>query len=143
MGIGSRVRRQVRLTAAILGLVVVSHFDVAAESGRAANGANSSAPSAAKSITHRPWMDLSLTPEERSNLLIKEMTLDEKVTLMHGMNKTNGQDTTDLIGYAGYVPPNLRLGIPALRLADGRAGVGNKAENVTLLPAPIAAASAW
>ncbi len=46
-------------------------------------------------------------------------------------------------GYVGYVPPNLRLGIPALTLADGRAGVGNNAHDITLLPAPIAVASSW
>ena len=34
-------------------------------------------------------------------------------------------------------------GFRHLTLADGRAGVGNKATDVTLLPAPIAAASSW
>ena len=46
-------------------------------------------------------------------------------------------------GYVGYVPPNARLGIPALTLADGRAAVGNGATDITLFPAPIAAASGW
>ncbi len=85
----------------------------------------------------RPWSNRSLSPLERANLLIKQMTLDEKVTMLHGV------DPLPAKAYVGYVPPNERLGIPAITLADGRAGVGNGAKNVTLLPAPIAAASSW
>jgi beta-glucosidase len=85
----------------------------------------------------RPWTDRSLSPIERANLLLKEMTLDEKIVMMHGV------DPIPFKAYVGYVPPNTRLGIPALTLADGRAGVGNGARGVTLLPAPIAAASSW
>src|SRR5689334_2393588 len=85
----------------------------------------------------RPWMNPALTPEQRANLLIHEMTLDEKITMLHGVQPIPIQ------GYVGYVPPNARLGIPALKLADGRAGVGNGAKDVTLLPAPIAAAASW
>ncbi|MGH9771584.1 MAG: beta-glucosidase family protein [Candidatus Acidiferrales bacterium] len=65
------------------------------------------------------------------------MTLNDKIALVHGVHLKS------LHGYTGYVPANRRLGIPALRLADGRAGVGNHAKNVTLLPAPICAASSW
>ena len=85
----------------------------------------------------RPWSNRSLSPLERANLLIKQMTRDEKVTMLHGV------DPLPAKAYVGYVPPNERLGIPAITLADGRAGVGNGAKNVTLLPAPIAAASSW
>ena len=85
----------------------------------------------------RPWSNRSLSPVQRANLLIKVMTLDEKITLMHGVKPI------PIKGYVGYVPANPRLGIPALTLADGRAGVGNGARDITLLPAPIAAASSW
>ncbi len=85
----------------------------------------------------RPWLNKSLTPEQRTDLLLHAMTLDEKITMVHGV------DPRPIKGYVGYVPPNPRLGIPALRLADGRAGVGNDATNVTLLPAPIAVAASW
>ena len=85
----------------------------------------------------RPWNNNSLTPVQRANLLIKQMTLDEKIAIVHGapLKPTKA--------YVGYVPPNPRLGIPAITLADGRAGVGNHARDVTLLPAPIAVASSW
>jgi beta-glucosidase len=65
------------------------------------------------------------------------MTLDEKITMMHGVYPVPNKE------YVGYVPAIPRLGIPSLHLADGRAGVGNYAKDVTLLPAPIAAASSW
>ncbi len=97
----------------------------------------------------RSWMNASLSPERRAELLIEAMTLDDKIALMHGVNRITGDAASgynfDLPpqGYVGYVPPNKRLGIPALTLADGRAGVGNKAHDVTLLPAPVAAASSW
>jgi beta-glucosidase len=85
----------------------------------------------------RPWMRRSLTPEQRGDLLLHAMTLEEKITMVHGV------DPRPMAGYVGYVPGNTRLGIPALRLADGRAGVGNGAKDVTLLPAPIAATASW
>ncbi|HZC43101.1 MAG TPA: glycoside hydrolase family 3 C-terminal domain-containing protein [Acidobacteriaceae bacterium] len=98
------------------------------------------APAAAFSQSNpsnRPWMRRSLTPEQRADLLLQAMTLDEKITMVHGV------DPRPIPGYVGFVPGNTRLGIPALRLADGRAGVGNGAKDVTLLPAPIAATSSW
>jgi beta-glucosidase len=103
---------------------------------------------AAAGSSARPWMDKSLSPRKRADLLIKAMTLDEKIVMMHGATPMGiPRKEDDFIfppqGYVGYVPANKRLGIPALTLADGRAGVGNQAKDVTLLPAPIAAASSW
>lgn len=90
-----------------------------------------------KPPTNHPWMNPSLAPEQRADLLLGAMTLEEKITMMHGV------EPRPIRGYVGYVPPDPRLGIPALRLADGRAGVGNGAKDVTMLPAPIAAAASW
>src|ERR1039458_1152606 len=91
----------------------------------------------ARATCKRRWKNALLFPQQRADLLLKQMTLDEKITMVHGV------DPMPLKGYVGYVPPNPRLGIPALRLADGRAAVGNGAHDITLLPAPIAAASGW
>lgn len=85
----------------------------------------------------RPWMNRTLSAERRADLLIEQMTLDEKITLVHGVDPVPAKQ------YVGYVSANPRLGIPAITLADGRAGVGNDARDITLLPAPIAAASGW
>lgn len=68
--------------------------------------------------------------------LIGKLTLDEKISLLHGAT-----DPASL-GQAGYVPGVPRLGIPPLRLADGPAGV-RVARHATALPAPVLLASAF
>jgi beta-glucosidase len=65
--------------------------------------------------------------------LVERLTLDEKISLLHGAEDPGS------LGQAGYVPSVPRLGIPALRLADGPAGV-RVSEPATALPAPIALA---
>jgi beta-glucosidase len=82
---------------------------------------------AAQAPAERPWNDRSLQPARRAELLLAAMTLDEKITMVHG-----GRG-----GYVGNVPANARLGIPALNLSDGPAGVGNRKTQVTAFPAPI------
>ncbi|MEU6377348.1 glycoside hydrolase family 3 N-terminal domain-containing protein [Streptomyces sp. NPDC046909] len=68
--------------------------------------------------------------------LIAKLTLDEKISLLHGAT-----DPASL-GQAGYVPGVERLGIPPLRLADGPAGV-RVTQHATALPAPVLLASAF
>jgi len=68
--------------------------------------------------------------------LIAKLTLDEKISLLHGAT-----DPASL-GQAGYVPGVPRLGIPPLRLTDGPAGVRVTA-HATALPAPVLLASAF
>ncbi|MET7480185.1 glycoside hydrolase family 3 N-terminal domain-containing protein [Streptomyces sp. NPDC005648] len=68
--------------------------------------------------------------------LIARLTLDEKISLLHGAT-----DPASL-GQAGYVPGVPRLGIPPLRLTDGPAGVRVTA-HATALPAPALLASAF
>ncbi|MEW9556068.1 glycoside hydrolase family 3 protein [Nonomuraea sp. NPDC050783] len=68
--------------------------------------------------------------------LLRELTLEEKVSLLHGATDPASK------GQAGYVPGVPRLGIPELRLADGPAGV-RVAARATALPAPVALASTF
>jgi beta-glucosidase len=82
----------------------------------------------------QPWMNTALAPVDRANLLLAAMTQAEKLTMMHGGGSC---------GYAGCVPANTRLGIPALRLQDGPVGVGDGATGVTQLAAPVAGAASW
>ncbi len=82
----------------------------------------------------QPWMNTSLSPDQRANLLIAQMTLDEKIAELHGASGS---------AYVGYVPANTRLGIPALYLEDGPAGVADGMTGVTQLPAPVAGAASW
>ncbi|WP_329388180.1 glycoside hydrolase family 3 C-terminal domain-containing protein [Streptomyces sp. NBC_01351] len=72
----------------------------------------------------------------RIDALLERLTLDEKTALLHG-----ARDPASL-GQAGYVPGVPRLGIPALRLADGPAGV-RVDRPATALPAPVMLASAF
>jgi beta-glucosidase len=72
----------------------------------------------------------------RIERLLEELTLDEKIDLVHG--------TTDPKGEAvGYVPPVERLDIPALRMVDGPLGVRLPDGSSTAFPASISLASTW
>ena len=33
---------------------------------------------------NQPWMNSSLSPEERAGMVLKQMTLEEKISLLHG-----------------------------------------------------------
>src|ERR1039458_694177 len=145
-----RFSRAVLLILSACCLILFAHVPAKAQSATAparAVTASTGAKLAAADPAQRPWMNKLLSPRQRADLLIKAMTLDEKTTMMHGagtcLEVWTDKCPMQIKGYIGYVPPIQRLGIPQLTLADGRAGVGNKAENVTLLPAPIAAASSW
>src|SRR5258708_3157495 len=77
-----------------------------------------------------PWMNTSLSPDERVALLLAQMTLEEKVGMVHG--KSNDAYAT---------APIARLGIPALTMTDGPAGI--TLGQATALPAPIGLAATW
>ncbi len=77
-----------------------------------------------------PWMNTSLLPDERAALLLAQMTLEEKVAMVHG--RSNDTYST---------APIPRLGIPALAMTDGPAGV--TVGKTTALPAPIGLAATW
>jgi len=90
-------------------------------------------------------MDKSLTPDQRADLVMAQMTLDEKIALVHG---TGGfaQSGARSNGGAGVVEGIPRLGLPDLQLADSAVGVRAAAERgryATLLPSTIAEAATW
>ena len=100
--------------------------------------AASAAPS--PKSTDRPWMNTALSPGDRARLLVAQMTLDEKIAMVHGAGYPSLPNTS---GYAGVVPVNTRLGIPALYLADSPVGVGNGSTGVTQFADTSALASTW
>src|SRR3954469_14388147 len=65
----------------------------------------------------KPWMNVALTPEQRANLVLKELTLDEKIKLVFGHFGTNmpwkniPQIPAAIPDSAGYVEGVPRLGI--------------------------------
>ena len=91
-----------------------------------------------------PWSDKSLSPDQRADLLIQQMTLDEKLLLVHG--DSGEVALKNSLGGAGYVPGIPRLGIPALQMSDGRSGVANIGRTgryATALPSALANAASW
>jgi beta-glucosidase len=97
-----------------------------------------------------PWMNASLSPDERADLVLKEMTLEEKIALLHGVGMPTDEPVTPEnapsnrgVGYAVGVP---RLGIPGIDMSDAAYGVRSSGVNgrySTALPANVAAAASW
>jgi beta-glucosidase len=98
----------------------------------------------------RPWMNPSFSPDERAGLVLKEMTLDEKIAMLHGVGMPTEQPVTPEnmlsnrgVGYSAGVP---RLGIPGIDMSDAAYGVRSSGVNgrySTALPANVAAAASW
>jgi beta-glucosidase len=102
------------------------------------------------SETSHPWMNRSLSPDERASMVVKEMTIDEKIQMLHGTGMVGLSPMSPLAihsnGGAGYVPGIPRLGIPALQMSDAAYGVRVSGENgrySTALPSDIAGAATW
>ncbi|MGB8012116.1 MAG: glycoside hydrolase family 3 C-terminal domain-containing protein [Terriglobales bacterium] len=97
-----------------------------------------------------PWMNRSLSPDERAALVVKEMTLDEKISLLHGTGLADLGPVSPLAvqsnGGAGYVVGIPRLGIPAIQMSDAAYGVTSSGKNgrySTALPDDLAGAASW
>jgi len=97
-----------------------------------------------------PWMDASLSTDQRADMVLQQMTLDEKIQLVHGTGwgilipgfpvppRSN-------LG-AGFVPGIDRLGIPDINLADSAVGIRMAAVQsryATLLPSTLGLAATW
>ena len=95
-------------------------------------------------------MNRSHSPDERATLVVKEMTLDEKISLLHGTGLAGLSPVSPLAvksnGGAGYVVAIPRLGIPAIQMSDAAYGVRQSGENgrySTALPSDLAGAASW
>jgi len=94
--------------------------------------------SRAASAASRPWMNSSLSPVRRAQLLVRAMTLDEKILEIHMMNTKE---------HPREVPAIERLGVPAFKITNGPAGAGPgdspKPQPATALPSALALAASW
>jgi beta-glucosidase len=97
-------------------------------------------------------MDKSLSPDRRAELLVGQMTLEEKISLLHGggwrglFGPPGSQPATRSLGGAGFIPGIPRLGIPDLQMADAAVGVTRGARfgrYSTALPSGTSEASSW
>ena len=114
-----------------------------------------------------PWMNTSLSPDQRADLLVQQLTVDEKIQLLHGLGggfgpgrggqpvantpPTMEQLTQQLTatrsnGGAGFIPGIPRLGIPDVQMADAAVGVTRgamRSRYSTPLPSTTSGASSW
>ncbi|MGA1981289.1 MAG: glycoside hydrolase family 3 C-terminal domain-containing protein [Acidobacteriaceae bacterium] len=95
-------------------------------------------------------MDPTLDPDARADLMIHEMTLDEKIQLVHGdgwgVLRAGAFVNTRHNGGAGFVPGIPRLGLPDINLADSAYGVRGTAlqsRYATALPSVLGMAASW
>jgi beta-glucosidase len=101
-------------------------------------------------LQNKPWMNRNLAPDERANLVLKEMTLDEKINLVHGQGMEGfGRPVPHSElgnGGAGFVLGVERLGIPIIQMSDAAYGVRQSAVNgrySTALPSNVGSAASW
>jgi beta-glucosidase len=106
--------------------------------------------SASSFPTPRLWMDTHLSPDQRAALVVKEMTLEEKISMLHGTGMKDLSPISPLAIYsnggAGYVPGVPRLWIPDIQMSDAAYGVrasGANGRYSTALPSNLAAAASW
>ena len=102
----------------------------------------------------QPWMNPHLSPEKRAELVLQQMTLDEKIAMLHGEGMAASKKLPPEIqavhglfnGGAGLVITPQRLGIPLIQMSDAAYGVRDSALNgrySTALPSNLASAASW
>jgi beta-glucosidase len=100
---------------------------------------------------NQPWMRPGLSPDERADLVLKQLTLDEKIDLLHGNGMPGWGDKPRPNAYlgnggAGFTLGVPRLGIPMIQMSDAAYGVRMSADNgrySTALPSNLASAASW
>ncbi len=108
-----------------------------------------------------PWNDTSLPPQERAQLLVSAMTLDQKIAQLHGametidiyaidMGSLDAEEMEQLaaqIRVERHVKAIDELGIPRFRITNGPVGVGmgdgTPSPPATSLPMTIALAAGF
>src|ERR1700677_3518990 len=105
----------------------------------------------AAQVTDGPWMNPKLSPEKRADMVLKQLTLDEKLALLHGNGMAHAPQWQMPLshlanGGAGYVEGVERLGIPPLVISDAGYGVRDSGANgrySTAMPSSLGATSSW
>ena len=134
---------------ALFGAITLApcHFSAALAQGA---GPQSSQSAKQETATKQPWMNSSLDPDVRADLMIHEMTLDEKIQLVHGAGWGVLREGAPVLpghnGGAGFVPGIPRLHLPDINLADSAVGIRMAALHsryATLLPSVLGMSASW
>jgi beta-glucosidase len=86
---------------------------------------------------------ITASPDVRADYVLSQMTLDEKIQLVHGAGATDWWNHTLPRSAGGWIPGIPRLGVPDLYFEDGSVGVGQSVGQATALPSSIASAATW
>ena len=97
--------------------------------------ATTTAHPAAASDSNCPWLNQSLSVQQRVQMLVSKMTLPDKIAVVSGPGSSNDG--------AFVMPAQPALCIPALTLADGPIGVGDGMTGVTEMPAGVSLAATF
>jgi beta-glucosidase len=115
-----------RVAALLSALVLVAAFAPAAAAPTA---------SAAGSAPSCPWLDSSLSVSARVQMLLKAMTLPDKINLVTGAGFSEP--------YVFFISGEPNLCIPPIGEEDGPLGVGDGLTGVTQLPASVGLAASF
>jgi beta-glucosidase len=118
--------------------------------GAQGSSAQPSQSAVQQTAPQQPWMNPSLDPDTRADLMIHEMTLDEKIQLIHGVGwgvlRAGAPVPPADNGGAGFVPGIPRLHLPDINLADSAVGARMAAlegRYATLLPSVLGMSASW
>jgi beta-glucosidase len=95
-----------------------------------------------------PWRNPKLTPDQRADLLLNRMSLDEQIALLHGhMPVLMKAVPPGVPRSAGWIPGQPKYGVPAQEESDASLGVANAGrgdkDDATPLPSGLALASTF
>src|SRR5512147_1912719 len=60
----------------------------------------------------RPWMNSNLSPDERAEMVLKQLTLDEKLQFLHGNGMRDWREVPNPKWYLGNGGAGFVLGVP-------------------------------
>ena len=86
---------------------------------------------------------VTASPDVRADCVLSQMTLDEKIQLVHGSSPSQWWTQPLPRGAGSFIPGIPRLGVPDLYFADGSVGVSASVGQGTVLPSAIASAATW
>ncbi|HYM75831.1 MAG TPA: glycoside hydrolase family 3 C-terminal domain-containing protein [Candidatus Dormibacteraeota bacterium] len=83
------------------------------------------------------------SPDVRADCVLSQMTLDEKIQLVHGTSPPQFWTQPVPRGAGSFIPGIPRLGIPDTYYSDGSVGISAGLGQGTALPSSIASAATW